>query len=501
MSLRYDPFVILGVPPEALTNEVKAAYRKLARRLHPDVNTNPAAAQQFEETSEAYELLTDPGERKKLEAERQARQQQAVEDHAFTLQVTPSKRTIRPLEEPQVAYLLADILPDPNAHEELEKRDTTLNLTLVLDRSNSMRGSRIERVKAAASQIIDNMASNDIISIVTFNDRADVVIRATTPKDRIALKANASLMTASGGTEIYQGLLAGIEQVSQNLDPRRVNHILLLTDGRTFGDEKQCLELADKAAQAGISISAMGLGHDWNDEFLDTLAAKTGGNSEYINSSDSVVRFLNDHVRNLGNAFAERVTLSIAPDPDITLESAFRLSPHPQPLTLDTRLLHLGGLQIDRPISVLLQFQLPGGMINGYRNIARLVVKGDILTNRHQPFMAVGDLSLRVTSDSSSSDEETPVAILDALSKLTLYRLQERANEALEAGEIAEATRRLENLATRLFDMGQEDLGTQALTEARRIAHTSELSNKGRKTLKYQTRYLLTRSIDEDKLS
>lgn len=53
------------------------------------------------------------------------------------------------------------------------------------------------------------------------------------------------------------------------------------------------------------------------------------------------------------------------------------------------------------------------------------------------------------------------------------------------------ATRRLENLATRLLAMGEDDLAQQAQAEARRVAHTSNLSDKGRKTLKYQTRFLL----------
>jgi hypothetical protein len=77
--------------------------------------------------------------------------------------------------------------------------------------------------------------------------------------------------------------------------------------------------------------------------------------------------------------------------------------------------------------------------------------------------------------------------------------LQERAQEALESGDVNEATRRLENLATRLLAMGEEELANQALSEARRVAHTADLSDKGRKALKYQTRYLLASPINEDK--
>ncbi len=131
-------------------------------------------------------------------------------------------------------------------------------------------------------------------------------------------------------------------------------------------------------------------------------------------------------------------------------------------------------------------------MLSESRHVARLIAEGNILSNRAQRFQAVGDIVLDVVSaDGTLPREVPPTAILDALSKLTLYRLQERAKDALEGGDVTEATRRLENLATRLLDMGQDDLANQALSEARRVAYTRELSDRGRKTLKSQSPRLL----------
>ena len=136
-----------------------------------------------------------------------------------------------------------------------------------------------------------------------------------------------------------------------------------------------------------------------------------------------------------------------------------------------------------------MQYQMPANMPVGFRSLARLLVTGDILSNLHQGFQALSDISIEVTEE--NIPEEPPAAILDALSKLTLYRLQERAQDALVKGDIVEATRRLENLATRFLEMGEEDLANQALAEARRVAHTNALSEKGRKDLKYKTRSLI----------
>ncbi len=488
MASTLDPYTTLGVAPNATTEDIKAAYRRIAKRLHSDKNPHPGATAQMQAATEAYDLLLN---RKKRREYDELRSRLSTEDdYVFTFRVTPSKRNIAALPESQVIYLLAEIFPDERAREEeQEERVANVNLTLVLDRSSSMRGQRLERVKVAAHQIIDQLGEDDILSIITFSDKAEVIVPATRVTDKPALKARVSMMMASGATAIYQGLGAGYEEVKKFYGPKLVNHIVLLTDGKTYGDEEQCVELAEKAGHEGIGISAMGLGSDWNDLFLDKIASLTGGASEYIQSSSAVVEFLNNYVRNLSQAFAERMRLSIAPDPDIELELIFKLAPHPQPAEIHDGYIQLGSLQARRPIVVLLQLQLPANMPLGFRSIARLVAEGSILRNAQQNYQVVSDISLEITDRPVT--EEPPKSILNALSKLTLYRLQQRAQEALATGNFAEATKHFKNLATRFLEHGHEDLAQQAYTAALQIAQTQELSATGQKSLKYGTRSLL----------
>lgn len=486
--IRFDPYSILGVSRSATEDDIKKAHRKLAQRLHPDKNRdNMGAALQFQDVSLAYDTLSDPNKRKQYDQYALEKEKNTTDTY-FTLRVTPSRRALAPLPEEQVLYLLAEIFPAPVANK-VEKVEASLNLCLVIDTSNSMKGARIERVKVAAQRIIDNLSANDVLSIVVFNDRASVVIPAEKVTDKTSLKARVSMITPSGGTEIYHGLQEGFRQVQVFATPRSVNSILLLTDGHTYGDQDACLSLASQAMDNGVVISCMGLGHDWNDEFLDKVASVTGGSTTFINSADSVIRFLNDHVRSLANVFADKMQLTVAPDPDIHLEMAFRLSPNPQPLSIDNHIIPLSSLQPNRPISVLLQFLLPANMAVTFRTLARLVVSGEILQNQSPSFKSVSDLSIEIAQTPAS--DEPPGAIMDALSKLTLYRLQERAKESLARGDIVEATRRLNHLATRLLEQGEHNLAQQTLIEAQKIAQTRAFSAQARMTIKYETRALL----------
>ncbi len=478
-------YAILGVSPEASQDDIRDAYRVAARRFHPDANPNKGADIQFRDIAAAYEVLGNAASRAQYDLTyRKLRE----EPPYFSLRVTPSKRVLSVLNEPQVVYLLLEIVAMRQGQPE-KKRETQLNLVLVLDRSTSMNGVRLERVKVAAHQIIEQLTPDDVFSVVSFSDFPEVLIPASRISDKVSMKATVTMMRADGGTSIFPALQAGLEECRRFLDRKRVNHIILLTDGRTYGDEKKCLELAEEAPKEVIGISAMGIGEEWNDDFLDALASTTGGTSTYVNTPAAVERFLNQRVRSLGDAFVDRVQVSIAPDADVVLESVFKLHPNPQPVEIDTQPLQLGMLQVNKTLGLLIQLQMPPGRKTGFRTMARLDVTGDVLAANRQAYQVLSDISIEISEKPQS--EEPPLAILDALGKLTLYRMQQKAQASIDAGNVLEATRRLENLATRLLAAGQDALAQRAISEAKRVSKTNMLSEEGRKSLKFGTRMLL----------
>ena len=478
-----DLYSLLGVAPNASADDIKAAYRTAARRFHPDVNPHPNATEEFKLIADAYAILNDPAQR----AAYDGAIAQTGTGPLLSVRTLFSREVLPLLSEPQVLYTLVEIHP---SIANVELPTPPVNLCIVIDRSTSMQGSRLDQVKASVLHVIDNLRESDTCAVVAFSDKAEVVVPAQRgTMEKTLAKAKVSTVNASGGTEILQGLLTGLIELHQQLSPSAVNHLILLTDGHTYGDEDECLLLAGLAATDGISISGLGIGEEWNDRFLDELTSATGGVATYISSPQQVKTIILDRIRALNAAYAERLTMQVTLDLDVKLDSAFKVSPEAGPVTVDGGPLRLGSMPKEQPISVLLRFLLPP-LSEGKRPIARLSVYGDVVSLGRRGERSVVDILLPVSNELPMDTKPSP-ALVEALSRLSQYRLQERASQEASEGDITSATRRLSTLGTRLLATGQTDLAKVALAEARRLEKTRALSEDAKKHLKYGTRALM----------
>ncbi len=476
-----DYYAILGVPPDAKADGIKQAYRQMARRYHPDgPEGNPT---KFRLIQEAYEVLRDAVLRRSYDRQRARRG--VGEDAVLAVEVVLSRKEVPVLDVAQMLYVMVDIRPRSAVPASQRK---PLNLALVIDRSTSMRGVRMRNVKIAAMDLLDTLRADDRLALVAFSDRAEVLAPSRPVRDRRLFSSAIASLSPGGGTEIYQGLLAGVEQVRPYADKGYINHVILLTDGRTYGDEALALQEAKRAAAEGISISALGIGEDWNDTFLDTLARYGGGVSAYIRTPSQIQELLREQVRGLSTTLVRNMRLRINLLPSVKLHSAHRVSPYIESFKeiVDDTLL-LGGLTAEEPVVVICELLLDKHD-PGERRIARLELSAEeISTGRSVQVHR----DVRVLFSLSPAQEPVPPRLLNFLARLSVYRLQESAWQALEAGEKEKATRYLQAAATRLVDLGHRELAQAAMLEVERISQEGRPSDRGRKMLRYGTRSLV----------
>jgi Ca-activated chloride channel family protein len=284
-------------------------------------------------------------------------------------------------------------------------------------------------------------------------------------------------------------LRTGYEEVRRFRTPSCINHVILLTDGRTYGDELACYALAKDAANNGIGISGLGIGDSWHDAFLDKLAGLTGGHSMLVSKPSDIESLLTEKFANLSNTFAENVTLEFTPTEGIEIGYSFRIQPETNPIPQENPL-SLGPIQNDWPLSILIEF-----IVRPQATARESLV---ILDGKLHISPAVAEvpqifLPIRISlplKENNTPDSPSPV-IIQALSKLTLYRLQEKARNDVAAGNYENATKHLQKLATHLLGQGERNLAKTILFEIENIEQERKFTEHGEKQIKYGTRALV----------
>jgi Ca-activated chloride channel family protein len=474
----------LGISKNASLDEIQRAYRRAARQFHPDTNKKSGAAELFLLVQEAFDTLSHSDRRYAYDSTLPT---DIDSPPALMINTLYSRAHITPGEPQQVIYVLLDLMP---AHEEdRTPAKPPLNICLMLDTSTSMAGKRLGQVVKAATNFIQQLEPQDVVSVVSFNDRAELIIPAQKGPDVQRLLSRISTVQTRGGTEIFHGLEAGLHEVRRNLRPTSINHLILITDGRTYGDEAACLQLAEQAAELGVPISAIGIGEDWNEDFIDRLCSKSGGSSLYADRSAEIHSLLERRLNSLNQTFANNVKLHFEGKETGGLQYAFRLNPDLGMLTTESPLF-LGGIPLGNSLSVLLEFEIDATRLKkGEALLAEGELRLDIPSRAIPSTSTRFRLSRPIETDTNPA--APPQALVNAIGKLSLYRMQERAREDVANGDVQAAAKRMRMLATHLLSVGEKGLAQTVLLAAEDVKDGAGLGEKSGKQIKYGTRALI----------
>ena len=167
---------------------------------------------------------------------------------------------------------------------DLEEEEDSVSLIIVLDKSGSMGGQKIELAKEASKAAVDVLLDDHMIGIIAFDYNHYWPVQLQPAANRSEINRSVSMIIAGGETNIYPALrearasLLGVEA--------KVKHVILLSDGRSLPDDYQ--GLVDEMADAQMTVSTVAVGNGADRELLEDIAEWGKGRAYFIEDATMV---------------------------------------------------------------------------------------------------------------------------------------------------------------------------------------------------------------------
>lgn len=202
-----------------------------------------------------------------------------------------------------------------------------LDLAIVIDRSGSMSGEKLTQAKQAAYQLLAELDARDHVSIVAYGSDVDVVFasRLATDESKRAAQEAVARIYDDGGTNLSGGLVAGATQIFNARNPEAVGRIVLISDGIAneglfARDDLQ--KLAADTASRGVSITTVGVGLDFDERTMTSIANSGRGNYYFVESAAALPQMFETEMARLGSTVATDVSVSFAGTPGVQVIEA-----------------------------------------------------------------------------------------------------------------------------------------------------------------------------------
>ncbi len=404
------------------------------------------------------------------------------------LACTLSKDALPVTGQPQLTYVLLEVAPT----DVMAAVQMPLNFCLVLDKSGSMDGAKMDCLKDAVRRVIDLLGPDDYLSLVSFDTSPHTVVKsqqARSSSDKQALKRQVDRLDAGGGTEIAPALESGFAELSKAFAANRINRLVLLTDGQTEHEDR-CRKQAQKIGSSGIPITALGIGADWNEKLLLELAGATGGQADYIAGPQDIVPYFQSAVQSMQSAVVQNAELVLRLVGGINPRKVWRVVPAItdlgyRPISDRVIAAPLGELEKGQGQALLIELMLPDRQAGTYR-IAQAEVSYDVpLLQLVQEKVRV-DVMLNFTHDSFAAQQVNP-KVMNIVEKVTAFKLQTRALQAAEAGDLAGATQQLRAAHTILLNQGDAELARTVKLAADQLEGQNQISSEAKKTIQFKS--------------
>lgn len=194
------------------------------------------------------------------------------------------------------------------------KTRTPVNVAIVLDRSGSMQGEKIERAKQAAKLAISLLGEKDIVSVVSYDDKVNVVVPATKVGNKKRIQSLIDEVRPGGYTALFAGVSKGADQIRTFIAKNKVNRIILLSDGlaNVGPSSPHALgQLGLSLAKERISVTTIGLGLGYNEDLMTQLANNSDGNHAFVEHARDLANIFQKEFNDVLSVVAQKIQINI----------------------------------------------------------------------------------------------------------------------------------------------------------------------------------------------
>ncbi|WP_020681199.1 vWA domain-containing protein [Marinobacterium rhizophilum] len=361
--------------------------------------------------------------------------------------------------------------------ESLAQR-SPVNVAIVLDKSGSMGGEKIANARDAAIMAIESLDERDIVSVVSYDSRVQVVVPATRVQDRESIYHAIRRLRAEGNTALFAGVSKGAREVRKFLDRQRVNRVILLSDGlANVGPQtpRELGRLGQSLAKEGISVTTIGLGLGYNEDLMTQLAGFSDGNHAFVEHAADLERIFRYEFGDVMSVVAQDLSIEIH---CLNGVRPLRLIGREADVTGDRVRTHLSSLYSGQEKFVILEVEVPAREAGSTLDLARVQLDYNNLATRQQR-----QLSGLVQAAFSASEQDVKRAVdkpaLEAAVEQVANEYSRQALERRDQGDIEGAKSILQKSAD-LLGSQADTLSSPKLEaqEAEALKDADEISSE-----------------------
>lgn len=322
-------------------------------------------------------------------------------------------------------------------------------LQVVLDRSGSMGGDRLEGAKAALLALVDRLDPSDNLGVLAFDDGVQIVVPAGPLQDKLAVKQAIAAVTAGGTTDLSGGYLRGLQEARRVAGPAGAT-VLLVSDGHAnagITDADQIGTVATEARKHRITTSTLGFGLGYDELLLGALARGGAGNELFAEEADTAVALISGEVEGLLAQVAQAASLRVVISEHVA--SVHVLNDLPVVGLVDGVMLELGSFYAGETRRLLVKLVVPGIQALGLTQVASLEFTHVSLPDVLQHTTTVPIHVNVVPGDQAAGRIPDPEVRTEALFQ-QIQRSKRDASRLFTGGQVGQATEMLLNASTLL---------------------------------------------------